>query len=87
MLDLAPQLVFDPSHPMAEDYGSIMELQGGSMECETVKENHTHTFGRHRHKDWDGSRGDLLYLQCQAETAGGYQVELGQSHCSYVHIH
>lgn len=32
VLDLAPQLVFDPSHPMAEDYGSIMELQGGSME-------------------------------------------------------
>lgn len=32
VLDLAPQLVFDPSYPMAEDYGSIMELQGGSME-------------------------------------------------------
>ncbi len=32
VLDLAPQLVFDPSHPMAEDYGSIMELQGGSTE-------------------------------------------------------
>ncbi len=71
---------------MAEDYGSIMELQGGSTEWETVK-NHTQTFGRHRHKDWDGSRGDLLYLQCQAQTVGGYQVELGQSHCSYVHIH
>ncbi len=59
---------------MAEDCSSIMELQWSSVEWETVK-NYTHTFGSHWHKDWDGSRGDLLYLQFQAETVGGYQAE------------
>lgn len=31
-LDFAPELVSDPSHLMAEDYGSITDLQGVSME-------------------------------------------------------